>query len=263
MVEAERAVSREPERVDVLGVHVSAVDMGRALDVVTGWIRRGERRYVCITGVHGVIESLDDPALRRVHNDAGMVVPDGMPMVWSARYAGESDTGQVRGSDLMLQLCSRAAAEGWSVYLYGGAPDVLPVLADALRAHAPGLEVAGSFSPPFRPLTDDELHDVARRINAAAPDIVWVGLSTPKQERWMAEVRPLLDAPVLLGCGAAFDMNAGRLPQAPEVLRRAGLEWAFRVYREPRRLWRRYATAVPTFVLGVLRQPPRRVPSRG
>lgn len=253
----------EPDRVDVLGVHVSAVDMSSAVELIAGWVSRGERQYVCITGVHGVIESQSDVNLMRIHNEAGLVVPDGMPMVWAGRYAGSQVIEQVRGSDLMITLCERAAREGWRVFLYGGAPDVLEPLERALVQRCPGLQLVGSYSPPFRPLEDAEKDDIVARLDAVSPDIVWVGLSTPKQERWMSEFRGRLRAPVLLGCGAAFDMNAGRLPQAPEVLRRFGLEWAYRVYREPRRLWRRYAQAVPAFLLGVLRRPPRRLTPHG
>lgn len=247
-----------PARVDVLGVHVSAVDLDRAADQVEAWVRDGEREYVCITGVHGVMESQGDPDLRRIHNASGLTVPDGMPMVWAGRYAG-LDVSQVRGSDLMLTVCARAAALGWPMYFYGGSEHVLDLLVAQLRRRYPGLAVVGTESPPFRPLTAQERRETVERINAAQPALVWVGLSTPKQERWMADMRPHLDASVLFGCGAAFDMNAGVLPQAPVILRRMGLEWLYRVYREPRRLWRRYATAIPVFLYGVARQRPRAV----
>lgn len=251
-------MSRE-QRVDVLGVHVSAVDPPRALAAVEEWVEQRARTYVCVTGVHGVMESQHDPALREVHNRAGLTVPDGVPLVWCCRRAGLTGTQRVYGPDLMLAVLARAAEQGWSSYFYGGAEGVPELLAQRMQERFPGLRVAGTYSPPFRPLTPQESDEVARRIDASGADLVWVGLSTPKQERWMAEHRDRLQAPVLLGVGAAFDFHTGRVRQAPAWMQRNGLEWLFRLLVEPRRLWRRYLSNNPRFVAAVVRQPPRRL----
>lgn len=244
-------------RVDVLGVRVSAIDMAMAVDEITGWVERGERRYVCVTGVHGVMESQRDPELARIHNESGMTTPDGMPMVWAGRAAGAAWMERVYGPDLMLAVCARAAERGWRSYFYGGAEGVPERLAERLGARFPGLVVAGAWSPPFRPLTPEEDDEVVARINAARPDLVWVGLSTPKQERWMAAHVGRIEAAALLGVGAAFDIHAGTLRQAPLWMQRSGLEWLFRLAVEPRRLWRRYLVNNPRFVAGVVRRRPR------
>ncbi len=244
-------------RVDVLGVGVSAIDMEMAVTEITRWIEDRERRYVCVTGVHGVMEAQRDPGLLRIHNESGLTTPDGMPLVWCAHRAGARHVDRVYGPDLMLELCSLAAERGWRSYFYGGGPGVPEELARKLADRFPGLVVAGTYSPPFRPLTAAEDDAVVRRINLAQPDIVWVGLSTPKQERWIADHRGSLAASVLIGVGAAFDIHAGRLPQAPGWMQRSGLEWLYRMYREPRRLWRRYMVNNPLFLLSIARRHPQ------
>jgi len=241
-------------RANILGVGVSALNMAMALEIIEGWIERREPHYVCVTGVHGVMESQRDEELRRIHNRAGLVTPDGMPLVWLSRLQGFHHVERVYGPDLMLALCERSVAKGYRHFFYGGAEGVPDQLASVFQKRFPGLQVAGTFSPPFRPLTADEDDRIVQMINAAAPDIVWVGLSTPKQERWMAGHRERLTAPVLIGVGAAFDFLTGRKPQAPRWMQRAGLEWLFRLLTEPRRLWRRYLINNPRFVLLVLLQ---------
>ena len=249
------------DQVDVLGVRVSCIDLDLALAFFDDVIASGRRTYVCITGVHGVMESVRDEELRDIHARAGLVTPDGMPMVWAGRYAGSSTIRRVYGPDL-LQLVGRASPpRGWRSFFYGASPGVPDLLADTLVAANPGLQVAGTLSPPFRPLTQDEQVDHAAIINASGADIVWVGLSTPKQERWMASMRPLLEAPVLVGVGAAFDIVSGLVPQAPAWVQRSGLEWLFRLGTEPRRLWRRYLSNNPRFLLAVCRRPPCLVPA--
>lgn len=246
-------------RVDVLGVHVSAVTPTSALEIVTRWVEERTRTYLCVTGVHGVMESQHDPRVRDIHNASGLTVPDGMPLVWCAHRAGAVNVQRVYGPDLMLSVLARSVERGWSSYFYGGAEGVPDLLAEQLQRRIPELRVAGGWSPPFRELGDDEVEDVARRINAAAPDLVWVGLSTPKQERWMARLRPLLEAPVLLGVGAAFDFHTGRVKQAPAWMQSRGLEWLYRTYREPRRLAKRYLRNNPAFVRAIIARPPRLV----
>jgi N-acetylglucosaminyldiphosphoundecaprenol N-acetyl-beta-D-mannosaminyltransferase len=238
-----------PARVDVLGVEVSAIDMAQALATIDGWIAAGARQYVCVTGVHGVMESQRDHLLRQIHNGAGLVTPDGMPLVWLARHAGFPHVTRVYGPDLMLASCQASVAREYRHFFYGGAPGVAERLSDRLRERFPGLRVVGSYSPPFRPGVSLEETAVIDRINAAAADIVWVGLSTPKQELWMHQHRPHLTAPVLIGVGAAFDFHAGVKRQAPRWMQRSGLEWFFRLTQEPRRLWRRYSRNNTRFLL--------------
>jgi N-acetylglucosaminyldiphosphoundecaprenol N-acetyl-beta-D-mannosaminyltransferase len=243
-------------RVDVLGVGISAIDMGQALEEITRWVQQRELHYVCVTGVHGVMESRRDPELRRIHNASGLTAPDGRPMVWAGRRAGAANMAHMRGSDLMSAVCAMAADRGWSSFFYGGGQGVPELLAERLVARFPGLRVAGTWSPPFRPLTPEEDRSVIELINRCGPDLVWVGLSTPKQERWMAAHREQLNAPAMLGVGAAFDMHAGLMPQAPQWMQRSGVEWVYRLSREPRRLWRRYLRNNPRFVVEILRRPP-------
>ncbi len=244
---------------DVLGVHVSAVTMESAVAEIGRWIRDREPHYACVTGVHGVVECQDDPELLRIHNASGLTTPDGMPLVWASRQAGARSVRRVYGPDLLLAMGDAAAREGWSFFLYGGRSGIPERLAARLVARFPGLRIAGTWSPPFRPLTVEEDHALVDRINAAAPDVVWVGLSTPKQERWMAAHVGRLAAPALIGVGAAFDIHAGTLRQAPPWMQRAGIEWAYRLFREPRRLWRRYVRIIPRFLWGIARRRPRMV----
>ena len=242
------------ERCAVLGVNVSPVDPDRALATLAGWIGGGEREYVCVSGVHGVMECQRDGELRLIHNRAGMVVPDGMPLVWVSRARGFEGAARVYGPDLMLKVCEAGLEHGWRHYLYGGAEGVPERLSRALRDRFPGLDVAGTYSPPFRPLSEEEARAVVDRIDEAAPDIVWVGLSTPKQERWMSRFRSRLEAPVLIGVGAAFDFHAGLKPQAPHWMQRNGLEWLYRMATEPRRLGPRYLRNNPAFVVRLGRE---------
>jgi N-acetylglucosaminyldiphosphoundecaprenol N-acetyl-beta-D-mannosaminyltransferase len=211
---------------------------------------------VTFTGVHGVVESQRDADLLRIHNEAGFVACDGMPLVWSCKYAGVHDAERVYGPDMMLALCAAAARQGMPVFFYGGKPGTPELLAERLGDRFPGLKVAGTHSPPFRDLTPEEVDAEIDLINASAAQLVWVGLSTPKQERWMAQRRAVLDAPLLLGVGAAFDFHAGHLRQAPALVQQAGLEWLFRLGMEPRRLWRRYLRNNPAFVGSVVRTRP-------
>lgn len=243
-------------RVDVLGVGISAIDIPTAVTEIGRWIETHEQHYVCVTGVHGVMESQRDPELRRIHNDSGLTTPDGMPMVWAGRWAGARGMQRVYGPDLMLAVGERAAQLGWTSYFYGGRDGVPERLAARLADRFPGLRVVGCWSPPFGSLSEEEDRRIVEAINDARPDIVWVGLSTPKQERWMARHVGRLDASVLIGVGAAFDIHAGTLAQAPRWVREHGLEWLFRLWKEPRRLWRRYLSNNPRFVLGVLRRRP-------
>lgn len=241
-------MSRRGKRADILGVLVSPIDMKVALDRVESWIRQRSSQYVCVTGTHGVIESQADEELRGIHNRAGLVAPDGMPLVWFCRALGFKHTARVYGPDLMRQLTAVSAVRGYRQFYYGGNDGVAEMLSRTLQKVHPKLEVAGTHTPPFRPLTPEEDEAVIEKINALKPDILWVGLSTPKQEYWMAAHANRLDVPVMIGVGAAFDFLAGLKSQAPAWMQRSGLEWFFRLVTEPRRLWRRYLTIVPQFI---------------
>lgn len=240
--------------IDVLGVRVSAINMESALAAIGRWIAQADKHYICVTGVHGVMASYRDPELRRIHNRAGLVTPDGMPLVWLGRLAGFRHVDRVYGPDLMWATCERFLDRNCRHFFYGGAPGVAERLTDRLRARYPSLQVAGTYSPPFRPLTEEEDDWVVRHINSTLADIVWVGISTPKQEYWMAQHSSDLLAPVLIGVGAAFDFNAGLKRQAPHWMQRSGTEWLFRCLTEPRRLGKRYLLNNPSFLYLILRQ---------
>jgi N-acetylglucosaminyldiphosphoundecaprenol N-acetyl-beta-D-mannosaminyltransferase len=239
-----------PDRVRIMGVNVSAITMADALLTVEDWISRKARHFVCITGVHGVIESQSDPQLLAIHERAGLVTPDGMPIVWMARKLGYLRTERVYGPELMLRLTAISADKGYRQYYFGGAPGLAEQLRDSLKQRFPNLQVAGTFSPPFRASSPDEDEMMIQMINAARPDIVWIGLSTPKQEYWMDQHVGKIDAPVMIGVGAAFDFLAGSKRQAPRWMQQHGLEWLFRMMSEPKRLWRRYFRIVPKFMVG-------------
>lgn len=242
------------DRENVLGVGVSLVNMDRAVHTIGTWIDRRERHYVCVTGVHGVMESQSSPELRRIHNRAGMVTPDGMPLAWLLRFRGHADTDRVCGPELMPAVFAASQARNDRHFLYGATQGTLDRLSARLLEQAPEARIVGSHAPPFRPLTGAEDAAEIEMINGCEPDVVWVGLSTPKQERWMASHRDRLNAPVLIGVGAAFDINAGLVGRAPRFLRRTGFEWTYRLAKEPGRLWRRYLTNNPRFVALVLLQ---------
>ncbi|HEX5147211.1 MAG TPA: WecB/TagA/CpsF family glycosyltransferase [Conexibacter sp.] len=243
------------EQADVLGTRVAVLDYEGVLDWVDAAVAAGAREYVCVAAVHTVMEAHDDGALRAAVDGAAFTVPDGQPVAWALRKLGHEIDDRVYGPELMARACARAARSGQRHYLYGGRDDdALARLTAKLRDRFPGVTIAGGFSPPYRELSGAELDQVAARINAARPDVVWVGIGVPKQEKWMAAMRDRLDAPVLIGVGAAFDFHAGLVPQAPAWMQKRGLEWLFRLVQEPRRLWRRYARHNPRFVVGFARQ---------
>jgi N-acetylglucosaminyldiphosphoundecaprenol N-acetyl-beta-D-mannosaminyltransferase len=231
----------------ILGTRVDATSYAHATEAVLGWAGRGESRYVCVATVNNLIEAHDDPAYRRVLEDADLVTPDGMPLVWGLRLLGVAGASRVYGPDLTPLLCERAAALGVPVGFYGSTPEVLDDLTAALARRHPRLRVVYAVSPPFRPLGPAEDTAMVERVNASGARLLFVGLGAPKQERWMAAHQGRVGA-VMVGVGAAFDFLAGRKRQAPATLQRLGLEWLFRLACEPRRLWRRYLYRNPRFV---------------
>lgn len=243
------------DRVPILGVPIALTDYQGAMEWMDARIAARDRVYVTASAVHLVMSSRQDPEARTATLGADLIVPDGQPLVWALRALGRPLETRVYGPDLMAAYCERMAASGATSYLYGGrSPETLDQLTSALRERFPGLRIVGGYSPPFRELSDAESERVAAEINGSGADVVWVGIGQPKQEKWMARMRPLLEAPVLVGVGAAFDFHAGLVPQAPGWMQSRGLEWVFRLYQEPRRLWRRYASDNPRFIIGFARQ---------
>jgi N-acetylglucosaminyldiphosphoundecaprenol N-acetyl-beta-D-mannosaminyltransferase len=238
-----------PDSADVLGIPLALTDYEHTLDWIDRMVVTGTRGYVCVAAVHTVMESQEDSDLRHAVLGSSLTVPDGQPLVWAMNALGHDLSSRVYGPDLMDKACARAARAGQRFYLYGGRNQgALVQLVQNLRRRHPGLKIVGGYSPPYRDLTESERQSIAREIDATGADVVWVGIGVPKQEKWMATMRPLLHAPVLIGVGAAFDFHAGLVPQAPSWMQTAGLEWAYRLAHEPRRLWRRYARHNPRFV---------------
>jgi N-acetylglucosaminyldiphosphoundecaprenol N-acetyl-beta-D-mannosaminyltransferase len=235
-------------------VGISAINMRMALDIIQSWLACEDSQYVCVTGVHGVMESQRDETLRQIHNEAGLVTPDGMPLVWLSRWQGYAEVRRVYGPDLILALCEASVEHGYRHFLFGGAKGVPEMLAANLRRRFPGIAIAGTYSPPFRPLTPREDAEIVDMLLRAEADLIWVGLGTPKQERWIAAHCDRLPRSVLIGVGAAFDFHAGQTRQAPVWMRKNGLEWFYRLATEPRRLWRRYLVNNPLFVALILAQ---------
>jgi N-acetylglucosaminyldiphosphoundecaprenol N-acetyl-beta-D-mannosaminyltransferase len=253
--EAVPAAERWTDRVNILGVGVSAVTLSGALAQFDRWIVAGARHYVCVADVHAIMQSRWSETFRHIHNNAGMVTPDGMPLVRLAQFEkGRDAVDRVYGPDLLVATCAHSVARRYRHFFIGGGPGVANGLARRMTEHFPGLRIAGTHMPPFRPTGADEDDEIVRIINDAHPDFVWVGLSTPKQEHWMAKFRPRLNAPILLGIGAAFDFHSGNKPQAPKFIRRSGFEWLFRLATEPKRLWPRYRRVIPQFLYLLARQ---------
>jgi N-acetylglucosaminyldiphosphoundecaprenol N-acetyl-beta-D-mannosaminyltransferase len=243
-----------PDTAGVLGVDLALTDYERTMDWMDGVVQTREKAYLSAAAVHLVMVAQEDEDTRLAARDATLIVPDGQPLVWALRALGHQ-ASRVYGPDLMAKYCERSATTGVKMYLYGGRNQgALVELALRLRRRFPGLQIVGGYSPPFRPLTEDEQDWVVEDINRSGADVVWVGIGQPKQEIWMREYRDRLDAPMLVGVGAAFDFHAGLVPQAPAWMQATGLEWAFRLAQEPRRLWRRYVRYNPRFVAGFARQ---------
>jgi N-acetylglucosaminyldiphosphoundecaprenol N-acetyl-beta-D-mannosaminyltransferase len=228
-------------------MRVDATNYAHAAQQVLRWARQDESRYVCVATVNNVIEAYDDPGYGAVMEAADLVTPDGMPLVWGLRLLGAAAATRVYGPDLTPAVCQLAAELGVPVGFYGGTEDVLDQLIDRLGQRYPGLRTVYRASPPFRPLTPAEERRTVEDLGRSGARILFVGLGTPKQERWMAEHKGQVHA-VMLGVGAAFDFLAGRKAQAPGLLQRLGLEWLYRLVHEPRRLWRRYLYRNPRFV---------------
>jgi len=207
-----------------------------------------------VTGVHGIMEAQKNPAFRSILNSSLLTTPDGTPAVWVGRWQGHSQMRRVFGPEMMLEVCAMSVDKGYTHFLYGGTEGVAEQLKASLLHKFPGLRIVGTCTPPFRPLNEAEREGLKSRISSLQPDIFWVGLSTPKQERFMAEYLPQLDTLIMVGVGAAFDVHTGRIQDAPQWIKTAGLQWLHRLAQEPRRLWRRYLYNNPRFVLKITSQ---------
>lgn len=240
-------------RVDIIGVQISVINMAKALAVFESWIMKGEKHYVCVTPAHSVMDCFQDHTLYPLFNSSGMTTPDGMSMAWILKLKGYQHVERVAGSDMMREILAYSVQKKWKHYFYGGAPGIPEKLAQNFKSIYPELEIAGTYSPPFRNLRLDEEQEILAQINDSQPDIVWVGISSPKQERWMAKHLSTLSASVLVGVGAAFDFLSGEKQRAPLWMQRIGMEWFYRFLTEPKRLWPRYRQ-YPLFVVLALAQ---------
>jgi N-acetylglucosaminyldiphosphoundecaprenol N-acetyl-beta-D-mannosaminyltransferase len=241
-------------RANLLGVGVHAVDRARAVSLVEDALARDGKHFICATAVHSVMDAQKDAALKTILNSAFLNVPDGKGTVWVGWMQHFAEMGHVGGPELMLEICRLSLRKRYTHFLYGGNPGVVEDLHKALGQMFPGIRIVGIYTPPFRPLNSQEEADLVRMVARTAPDIFWVGISTPKQEKFMAEYLPKLDTKLMCGVGAAFNFHSGRVKFAPEWMRRAGLAWLFRLCHEPRRLWRRYLLGYPRFIWAMMLQ---------
>lgn len=240
-------------RVNVLGVGISVLNLETACSLMADAIRERRKGYICVTGVHGVSEAQEDSDFRRILNEAFLCTPDGMPMVWLGKW-NNREMDRVYGPDLMELALERGIPLGWRHFFYGGAPGVTQELKEKVEQRFRGAQIVGMYTPPFRPLNADEERELTDLVERCKPDIVWVGLSTPKQEKFMAAYLPKLNATLMVGVGAAFDFHSGRVKQAPRWMQRSGTEWFYRLCQEPRRLWKRYLKNNPLFVGRIVMQ---------
>lgn len=244
-----------PDAVSVLGVPLALTDYEATMDWMDATIAHREKGYICVAATHTIMVCDEDPELREAVLNSSITVPDGQPLVWAMNALGGHLDDRVYGPELMARYCERAAETGARMYLYGGRNQgALVQLALNLRQRFPGVKIVGGYSPPFRELTEEEEDAIVAEMNGCKPDVIWVGVGAPKQEKWMAAMRDRLEAPVLVGVGAAFDFHAGLVPQAPEWMQSAGLEWLYRMAQEPRRLAPRYVRYNPRFIRGFARQ---------
>jgi len=239
--------------INLLGVNVSRVSLALAAQQIYAWVGQKKRTYVCVAPVSTLVEARRDPSYLEAVNTAGMVTPDGMPVVWLARARGCGDINRTYGPDLMLETCNYGQKLGLRHFFYGGTEATLKKLEQKLHELYPQILIVGSYAPGFSPKVWQESKEVIDRINNSAADIIWVGLGSPKQDFWMQLHRHLLNAPVMVGAGAAFDFCSGAKPQAPRWMQPLGLEWFFRLCCEPRRLWKRYLIGNTLFLIYLIK----------
>lgn len=241
------------KKISLLGVNVSRVNLGLAQEQIYEWVRLKNRTYVCVAPVATLVDAKHDPKYMEVVNAAGMVTPDGMPVVWLAQWRGCQDISRTYGPDLMQEVCQHGQDLGLRHFFYGGNEEVLVKLRQKLNGLYPRIKVAGQYAPPYRKEAWREDKEIIEMMNSSQADIIWVGLGSPKQDFWMHLNRPLLNCPVIVGAGAAFDFLSGVKPQAPRWVQRSGFEWLFRLCCEPKRLWRRYLIGNSLFLYYVMK----------
>jgi N-acetylglucosaminyldiphosphoundecaprenol N-acetyl-beta-D-mannosaminyltransferase len=241
-------------QVNELGVGIHAVDMQSAASFINTVIREGGKGYVCLTGVHGIMEARRDPGLKSIFAKALLVAPDGMPTVWIGQLQGFGTIQRVFGPDLMIDIIGGTEFCTCTHFLCGGEPGVAEKLRENLLRRFPWIKIAGIYSPPFRPMTGAEESELTAKVRSSRPDIIWVGLSTPKQERFMARYLPALDTKLMIGVGAAFLFHTDTLQDSPDWIKHAGLQWLHRLLQEPSRLWKRYLVNNPWFIFCALLQ---------
>jgi N-acetylglucosaminyldiphosphoundecaprenol N-acetyl-beta-D-mannosaminyltransferase len=246
--------SPERPRANILGIAIDAINMDQALARIEANLRLRRKGYVCLAGVHGVMEAQRDPDLAKILADAAVVAPDGMPTVWVGHHQGHLDMERVAGPDLMLEVIGREEFRGYSHFLCGGKEGVAEELRDLLVARYPELQIVGTYSPPFGPILPAQEEELLSAINSVRPDIVWVGISTPKQERFMDRYLPLLDTTLMFAVGAAFDFHTGRIADCSDWIKRSGLQWLHRLLQDPKHLWKRYLRNIPPFLFYIFLQ---------
>ena len=263
-------LSADVDTIRIVGAPVSVVSIPKVLAIFERWVGSGRDRVVLLRDVHGVMCARSNHAVGEAQEEADLVLPDGMPLVWAVRMAGGRSIARVCGIDLFPIACAFGVERRWRHYFYGASPGVAEQLAKAMRKQYPGIEIVGTYCPPFRPLSNEEDAAACARIRAARPDFVWVSLSTPKQDLWMHEHRGKCGGATLVGIGGAFEINAGLIPRAPLWMQKNGLEWIYRLGQEPARLWKRYFKSLPKFMvltvselvrtrLGVIKPPVGRI----
>jgi N-acetylglucosaminyldiphosphoundecaprenol N-acetyl-beta-D-mannosaminyltransferase len=233
---------------------VEALNMDRAVSRVTEILESSEKGYVSVVGVHGIMEAQRNPRLETIYAQSAITIPDGMPTVWVGWLQGCRQMERVAGPDLMLEICRSPKLAGYSHFLYGGEPGVAEKLAANLKQWFPWLRICGTFTPPFRELYPEEEDALVAKIRTLKPDVVWVGMSTPRQEAFMHRYLPKLDTRLMFGVGAAFDFHTGRIKDAPKWVKHAGLQWLHRLVQDPHRLWRRYLRNNPVFLWQIMLQ---------
>jgi len=240
-------------KINIFGVRVDATNLTSACQRIENWIEQKKKTYVCISPVATIVDCQKDAKYCEIVNNAGMVTPDGMPVVWMGKLKGNQTIQRTYGPDLMRDFCQLSQQKKYRHYFYGGTELSIEKLKKNFKKQFPDLTIAGFFSPPMRSVGEPEEENILNQINAAKPDVLWVGLGSPKQDYWMANHRDKLEVPVMIGVGAAFDFFAGIKPQAPLWMRRSGLEWVFRLCSEPKRLWKRYLVGNTIFICLILK----------
>jgi N-acetylglucosaminyldiphosphoundecaprenol N-acetyl-beta-D-mannosaminyltransferase len=259
----------DTDRANILGVGVHAIDIEVATSILAKHVKEGRKGYVCLVGVHGVMEARRDHGLRTVFAEATLVAPDGMPTVWMGHMQGHSRMQRIFGPELMVEIFKREEFRNYVHFLCGGEPGVAEKLRGEMLERFPWVQIAGTYTPPFRQMTVEEENELAERVHGLHIDVIWVGLSTPKQEKFMARYLPILDTKLMIGVGAAFLYNTGMIKDSPVLIKRMGLQWLHRLLQEPGRLWKRYLRNNPLFILLAIQQafgwrhykvaPPKRV----